>query len=381
MRKSLFVAPLRTPFGRAFKGYLSETRPDDLLVRILESQKIKNPLLFDHKIEDLICGCAYPEGEQGYNIARMAALGSGLNLPGLTVNRLCASSMEAVAIASSRVSLKQADIILVAGVESMSRIKRKGAGYSESSLIRERSPKAYVNMGETAEEVAAISSISRLEQEDFAARSHELANRAYSKEYYSDHILEIDGVARDEGIRVPVNREKMASLKPAFSEDGCVTAATSSPLSDGATSGFIVSEQIAKNLNLEGLEILDCSWGQVAPEIMGLGPVPAVKKLFKRNQIGVEQIDAYEINEAFAVQVLACQQELSLPADRINNWGGAISIGHPLGASGLRLMMTLLGRLRELSRPGALGLATLCVGGGQGLAILCRFVSYLHSQK
>ena len=146
MRKSLFVAPLRTPFGRAVKGYLSETRPDDLLVKLLESQKINNARLFDYKIDDLICGCAYPEGEQGYNIARMAALGAGLNLPGLTVNRLCASSMEAVAIASSRVSLKQADIILVAGVESMSRIKRKGAGYSESSLIRERSPKAYVNM-------------------------------------------------------------------------------------------------------------------------------------------------------------------------------------------------------------------------------------------
>ena len=381
MRKSLFVAPLRTPFGRAFKGYLSETRPDDLLVKLLESQKINNARLFDCKIDDLICGCAYPEGEQGYNIARMAALGAGLNLPGLTVNRLCASSMEAVAIASSRVSLKQADVILVAGVESMSRIKRKGAGYSESSLIRERSPKAYVNMGETAEEVATISTISRLQQEDFAARSHELADMAYSKEYYSDHVLDIDGVARDEGIRLPVNREKMASLSPAFKDDGCVTAATSSPLSDGATSGFIVSEQIAKDLNLEGLEILDCSWGQVAPEIMGLGPVPAVEKLFKRNRLDPEQIDAYEINEAFAVQVLACQQELCLPADRINNWGGAISIGHPLGASGLRLMMTLLGRLRELSKPGTLGLATLCVGGGQGLAILCRFVSHLKSQR
>ncbi|MEE2925398.1 MAG: thiolase family protein [bacterium] len=376
MRKSLFVAPLRTAFGRAFKGYLSEIRPDDLLVRLLENQKIKYRPLFDYKIDDHICGCAYPEGEQGYNIARMVALGSGLKLPGLTVNRLCASSMEAVAIASSRVSLSQADIVLVSGVESMSRIQRKGATYSESSLIRERSPKAYVNMGETAEEVATISSLSRLEQEDFAARSHELADVAYSRGYYSDYVLELDGVARDEGIRVPVNREKMASLKPAFREDGCVTAATSSPLSDGATSGFIVNETIAKDLRLDGLEILDCSWGQVAPELMGLGPVPAVEKILKRNKLKPQQIDAYEINEAFAVQVLACQQELNLPLDRINNWGGAISIGHPLGASGLRLMMTLLGRLKKLSKPRALGLSTLCVGGGQGLAILCQYASY-----
>ena len=147
--------------------------------------------------------------------------------------------------------------------------------------------------------------------------------------------------------------EKMASLKPAFREDGCVTAATSSPLSDGATSGFIVNETIAKDLRLDGLEILDCSWGQVAPELMGLGPVPAVEKILKRNKLKPQQIDAYEINEAFAVQVLACQQELNLPVDRINNWGGAISIGHPLGASGLRLMMTLLGRLKKLSKPRA----------------------------
>ena len=374
MRKAIFVAPLRTPFGRAFKGYLTDIRPDDLLVNLLKAQKQRNPLLFNHEIDDLICGCAYPEGEQGYNVARVAALGAGLNLPGMTINRLCASSLEAIAIASSRVCLEQADIVLVAGVESMSRIPRKGGSFSESSLIREESPKAYVNMGDTAEEVAKVSSVSRLQQEDFAARSHELADMAYVKHYYSEHVLELYDVARDEGIRVPVNRDKMASLKPAFSETGCVTAATSSPLSDGATSGFVVSETIAEDLRLDGLEIVDCTWGQVAPEIMGLGPVPAVQKLFRRNKLKPDQIDAYEINEAFAVQVLACQQELNLPEEHINTWGGAISIGHPLGASGLRLMMTLLGRLKQLSKPKALGVATLCVGGGQGLAILCRYL-------
>ena len=374
MRKAVFVAPLRTPFGKAYKGYLADIRPDNLLVNLLETQRQRNPALFNLEIDDLICGCAYPEGEQGYNIARLTALGAGLNLPGLTVNRLCASSLEAVAIASSRIFAEQASVILVAGIESMSRIPRKGANFSESSLIREVSPQAYISMGDTAEEVVKRSQVSRVKQEDFAARSHELADIAYNKNYYSDHVIHLMDVAKDEGIRVPVNRQKMASLKPAFSEFGCVTAATSSPLSDGATSGFVVSEAIAQNLGLDGLEILDCTWGHVAPEIMGLGPIPALQKLFNRNRIKPSDIDSYEINEAFAVQVLACQQELNLPIERINNWGGAISIGHPLGASGLRLIMTLLSRLRHSSRPKALGIATLCVGGGQGIAILCRYL-------
>ncbi len=374
MRKAVFVAPLRTPFGKAYKGYLADIRPDNLLVNLLETQRQRNPALFNLEIDDLICGCAYPEGEQGYNIARLTALGAGLNLPGLTVNRLCASSLEAVAIASSRIFAEQASVILVAGIESMSRIPRKGANFSESSLIREVSPQAYISMGDTAEEVVKRSQVSRVKQEDFAARSHELADIAYNKNYYSDHVIHLMDVAKDEGIRVPVNRQKMASLKPAFSEFGCVTAATSSPLSDGATSGFVVSEAIAQSLGLDGLEILDCTWGHVAPEIMGLGPIPALQKLFNRNRIKPSDIDSYEINEAFAVQVLACQQELNLPIERINNWGGAISIGHPLGASGLRLIMTLLSRLRHSSRPKALGIATLCVGGGQGIAILCRYL-------
>ncbi len=374
MRKAVFVAPLRTPFGKAYKGYLADIRPDNLLVNLLETQRQRNPALFNLEIDDLICGCAYPEGEQGYNIARLTALGAGLNLPGLTVNRLCASSLEAVAIASSRIFTEQASVILVAGIESMSRIPRKGANFSESSLIREVTPQAYISMGDTAEEVVKRSQVSRVKQEDFAARSHELADIAYNKNYYSDHVIHLMDVAKDEGIRVPVNRQKMASLKPAFSEFGCVTAATSSPLSDGATSGFVVSEAIAQSLGLDGLEILDCTWGHVAPEIMGLGPIPALQKLFNRNRIKPSDIDSYEINEAFAVQVLACQQELNLPIERINNWGGAISIGHPLGASGLRLIMTLLSRLRHSSRPKALGIATLCVGGGQGIAILCRYL-------
>lgn len=374
MQKAIFVAPLRTPFGRAFKGFLADTRPDDLLVRLIKSHKSRNPEIYDLDIDDLICGCAYPEGEQGYNIARLVALGAELNVPGLTINRLCASSLEAVAIASARINVGQADVILVSGVESMSRIPRKGATYSESEAIKNICPNAYINMGITAEEIASRSGITRLTQEDFSARSHELASYAYQNNFYASHVLRMGEVSQDEGIRVPVDHNKMATLKPVFKEDGQVTAATSSPLSDGAACGFIVNESTAKRFNLSGLEILDSCWGHVAPEVMGLGPIPAVQKLLNRNNLSPENLDAYEINEAFAVQVLACQQDLDLPIDRVNTWGGAISMGHPLGASGLRLMMTLYQRLTLLSKVDALGLATLCVGGGQGLAILVRYV-------
>lgn len=373
MQKAIFVAPVRTPFGRAFKGFLADTRPDDLLVKLINNHKSLNPEIYGLDIDDLICGCAYPEGEQGYNIARLVALGAELNVPGLTVNRLCASSLETVAIASARINVGQSEVILVAGVESMSRIPRKGATYSESDTIKNICPTAYINMGITAEEIALRSGISRSLQEEFSIRSHELASFAYQNNFYASHVLEMNGVSQDEGIRTPVDRNKMASLKPAFKEDGQVTAATSSPLSDGAACGFIVSESIAKRLNLRGLEIVDSCWGHVAPELMGLGPIPAVQKLLNRNNLSPKNIDAYEINEAFAIQVLACQQDLELPSDRVNPWGGAISMGHPLGASGLRLMMTLHQRLNILSKVNALGLATLCVGGGQGLAILVRY--------
>lgn len=374
MQKAVFVAPLRTPFGRAFKGFLAETRPDDLLLSLLEQQKLRNPQIFEYEINDLICGCAYPEGEQGYNIARLVSLGAGLQLPGLTINRLCASSLEAVAIAAARVNVGQADAVLVAGVESMSRIPRKGAGFSESDQIRNACPQAYINMGDTAEEIASRSGISRSAQEEFAARSHELAELAYASNHYANHVIEMNNVLKDEGIRVPVNYVKMASLAPAFKQDGCVTAATSSPLSDGAVSAFVVNQSIARELGMGGLEIVDVCWGHVEPQVMGLGPVPAVTKLLKRQKLTPDQIDIYEINEAFAVQVLACQHELGLSLEKINQWGGAISMGHPLGASGLRLMMTLLERMRFNYDAGALGIATLCVGGGQGLAILARYL-------
>ncbi len=373
MSKAYFVAGLRTPFGKAFKGAYKEVRPDDLLVELIGAHRQRFPSIWKAAPEDLILGCAYPEGEQGYNVGRQVALGAGLEVPGMTINRLCASSLDAVGIAAAKIRAGWATRMLVGGLESMSRVPRRGSNFSESDNIRSTCPAAYINNGDTAEKVAAqFPAITRSIQEDFAARSHELAAKAFDDGKYSDQIHPFL-IERDEFIRVPVDREKMASLAPAFSESGFVTAATSSPLTDGATCGWVVDETAWRDSgSLPALEIIDVAAGHVAPEVMGMGPVPATQKILKRNNLTADRIAAWEINEAFAIQVLASMQELKIPLDRVNSWGGALAVGHPLGASGLRLMMTLHNRMVEENSPGDLGIATLCVGGGQGVSVLAR---------
>jgi acetyl-CoA acyltransferase len=307
----------------------------------------------------------------------MVSLGAGLEVPGVTVNRLCASSLEAVAIAAGRVAAGWGDCYLVGGIESMSRIPRRGANFSESEKIKSRLLTAYTPNGDTAEKVATqYPHLDRNRQEDLAARSHTLAFEAFENGYY-DRQIHPYLIDRDEFIRVPVDREKMASLPPAFRDDGVVTAATSSPLTDGATSGWVASQDVARQAGVRsGLEIVDVAVAHVSPDLMGMGPVPATRLIFQRNNVSPDDVAAYEINEAFAIQVLASAEELKLPLDRINAWGGAIAVGHPLGASGLRLVITLHDRLQQINQPGSLGIATLCVGGGQGMTILFRFVSF-----
>ena len=373
----VFTAGIRTPFAKAHKGGYVDIRPDDLMVKLCRELLQQNDGIDRVAIGDFILGCAYPEGEQGYNLARTVALGAGISVPGCTVNRLCASSLEAVAIAAARIISGWGQTYLVGGVESMTRIPRRGANFSESASIKSTCAMAYVPNGETAENVCQrYPDLHRNAQEDFAARSHELAASAYDQGKYSKQIYPFE-IQRDEFIRVPVNREKIASLKPAFREDGIVTAATSSPLTDGATAGLVMSRKAAAEAGFSsGLEIVDVAVAQVAPEVMGLGPVPASQILFRRNQLSPNDISAVEINEAFAVQVLASIQELGISLERVNGWGGALAIGHPLGASGLRLLMTLSDRMAEMGEPDAYGLATLCVGGGQGMSILCRYVKF-----
>ncbi len=372
-RRAFFLAGLRTPFGRASKGAYKDVRPDDLLVELIAAHRKKHAGLWATPPEDLIAGCAYPEGEQGYNIARQVAVGAGLELPGTTVNRLCASSLDAAGIAAARIRAGWGSRFLVAGVESMSRVPRRGSNFSESDGIKAVNPHAYVTNGETAELVATrYSNITRSIQEDFAARSHELADAAFREGKYAAQIHP-HLVAQDEFIRVPVDRAKMASLVPAFREDGVVTAATSSPLTDGATLGWVVDEATVRASGAQvAIELLDFASGHVAPEIMGMGPVPATRTLLQRNHLSVEDIAAWEINEAFAIQVLASLQELGVPLDRVNTWGGALAVGHPLGASGLRLLITLHDRLLAEHDPNSLGIATLCVGGGQGVSVLVK---------
>lgn len=375
MTTAIFSGGLRTPFCRAHKGAYVDLRPDDMLVDLLGAARMRLPQsLQEHHPEDLIVGCAYPEGEQGYNLARMTAIGLGWPVPGATVNRLCASSLEAVAIAAGRVAGGWGKLFAVGGIESMSRVPRRGSNFSESEKIKQTNSLAYTPNGETAERVAdKYPHLNRERQEALAARSHELAFKAYEAGHYQTHIHPLLA-ERDEFIRYPVNHEKIASLKPAFREDGSVTAATSSPLSDGATAGWVLQKDFAAENGIEhGLEIVDIAVGHVPPELMGMGPVPATQTIFQRQNISGQDLAAVEINEAFAIQVLASLEELSIPMDVVNCWGGAMALGHPLGASGLRLLMTLERRLDSPDVPvGALGLATLCVGGGQGMSILVR---------
>jgi acetyl-CoA acetyltransferase family protein len=364
---------LRTPFARAFKGSYADTRPDDLLVELIRASQKRAPQPWTAPIDDLYVGCAYPEGEQGYNLARMVSIGANLDLPGATVNRLCASSLEAAAMAAARVRSGWGESFLVAGVESMSRVPRRGSNFSESDLIRSVCPAAYIPNGETAEKVARqYPNISRKDQERFAAASHQRADQAWSAGHYRGQVHPFLA-ERDEFIRVPVDLEKMATLTPAFADDGVVTAATSSPLTDGAALGFVMESEQALSLGIShGVVILDATAGHVAPDVMGMGPVPATQQILKRNGLQASDIAAWEINEAVAIQVLASIQELGIPPERVNQWGGAIALGHPLGASGLRLLMTLHDRLVTEHDPGSLGIATLCVGGGQGMAVLTR---------
>ena len=367
----VFWGGLRTTFGVAHRGALKETRPDDLLADLMRARQLIPG------VAEIVNGCAYPEGEQGYNIGRVAALGAGLELPGMTVNRLCGSALEAAAIAAAGVISGRADAWLVAGVESMSRVPRRGANFSESTRVREHAPEAYVTMGETAENLARrYPRLSRASQEEFAASSHAAAHAAWQSGFYDSHVIKVHGMTADESIRHPANRDKMASLPPAFRPGGVVTAATSSPMSDGAATGLVTSEKTARDLGARNwLRVIDTVASHVAPEIMGLGPVPAVKKILERHHLSPSDIASVEMNEAFAVQVLACVDELGLDPRTVNTKGGALAIGHPLGASGLRLLMTLHARMEEDATPGNLGIATLCVGGGQGIAMLLEFVS------
>ena len=367
--RAVLVGYCRTPFHRAHRGDLKDTRPEDLAASVIRSVLERTSISGD-RIEDLLLGCAYPEGEQGLNLGRISTYLAGMpnTVPGMTTNRLCGSSMQVIHTAAGNIVLGSGDAFICAGVESMSRVMRGGFNRSLHPRIEETYPDAYISMGMTAENLANSHQISRTDQEQFAAMSHSKAIGAQNAGLLAAEIVPISDVDVDGCMREP-NLEKMAQLNPAFIESGTVTAATSSPLTDGASAIMVCSESFAIENDLKPLaSIVSTAVAGVAPEIMGYGPVPASMKALNRAGISMDDLDIIELNEAFSSQSLACMKDMGLNMDdtRINVDGGALAIGHPLGASGCRITgkaASLLQRTR-----GQYGLATMCIGGGMGIA-------------
>ena len=368
---------VRTPFHRAHKGELAQVRPEDMLNATV-SEILARSKVNVNDIEDLMLGCAYPEGVQGLNLGRIATYLPGLpnTIPGMTTNRLCGSSMQVAHTAAGAISIGSGEVFLAAGVETMSLVKRGGWNRYLHPGIEAEYPDAYISMGLTAENLANDYSISRLEQEEFALGSHQKALNAQSKGLLTkeivpvkspDKLVELDGCMRESTL------EKMAKLKPAFIETGSVTAATSSPLTDGAACNLICSQNYVEEHSMNGMaEIVSTAVVGVPPHIMGIGPVESSKKALARAGITLDEVDVIELNEAFSAQSLAVMKDLELNSDdnRVNIDGGALAIGHPLGASGARILGKAASLLNRSG--GEYALASMCIGGGMGIATILR---------
>ncbi|WP_345819586.1 thiolase family protein [Methylobacterium fujisawaense] len=378
MTNAVIVGYARSPFTLAKKGALARVRPDDLAAQVVR-RLVAEAGISSNTIEDLIVGCAFPEGEQGFNVARLIGMLADLDLSvgGVTVNRFCGSSMQSVHIAAGQIQLGAGEAFICAGVESMSRVPMMGFNPMPSPALHAARPGAYMGMGDTAENVARRWQISRADQEAFAVTSHRKAAAAQAAGRLAAEIVPIAtkaGTVETDGcIRPEASAEGLAALKPAFQQDGSVTAGTSSPLTDGASAVLVCSEAYAHRHGLKPLaRIAAIGVSGCEPEIMGIGPVAASRKALARAGIAVDAVGVVELNEAFASQALACIRELGLRAETVNIDGGAIALGHPLGATGARIV----GKAAALlDREGArFALATQCIGGGQGIATLLERV-------
>lgn len=369
----------RTPFHFAKKGALAGMRPDDLAAEALRALVARSGIDPEH-IEDVIMGCAYPEAAQGSNVARIAALLAGLPLAtaGVTVNRFCGSSMSAIHLAAGQIALGAGDVFVCGGVESMTYVPQGGFNASPNPRFGESGmPEAYIAMGATAENVARRYGLSREQQDAFGLRSQQKAAAALEAGRLDDELTPISTdqavIAVDGCLRPGTSLEALAGLKPAFQTDGTVTAGTSSPLTDGAAMTLVCSEAYAEKTGLEPMaRVKAVASAGCPPEIMGMGPVAAVEKALRRAHLSIEDIDLVEINEAFASQAIACLQELRIPEEKVNLDGGAIALGHPLGATGARIT----GKAAQLLRrtKGRYALSTQCVGGGQGVATILEAI-------
>jgi acetyl-CoA acetyltransferase family protein len=392
MPEAVIVSAVRTPIGRASKGSLRTMRADDLAAVAVRAAAERVPNLDPKLIEDVIIGCAFPEGEQGMNLARIVTALAGLPVTagGVTVNRFCASSLQAFNMGAQNIILGMGEVFVIGGVEAMSRVPMGGFnpsfnpkltnnpdGIEICGLAGKRTTEfeqSYIPMGLTAENLAREYKISREDQDAFALRSHQRAiaatdNGVFAKEIVSVTLPSGEVVSIDDGPRRDTSLEKLASLEPAFIAGGTVTAGNSSPLNDGAAAAVLMSAEKAQELGVKPrARVLSMAVAGVAPEIMGIGPVDAVRKALTRAHLSLNDIDIIELNEAFAAQSLAVVRTLGIDENKLNPHGGAIALGHPLGCSGARLIATLLNDLE--TEGGRLGLATLCVGGGQGLATI-----------
>ncbi len=375
MEKNVVIAGYaRSPFHFAHKGEMVKLRPDEMAAQVVRGLLERSGV--DPKdIEDLIVGCAFPEGEQGLNVARLIGFLAELPLSvaGTTVNRFCGSSMQAIHMAAGNIQMDAGEAFICAGIESMSRVPMAGFNPLLHPGLAERFPAAYISMGETAENVARRHQITRQRQEELAVLSHRKAAVARGEGKLADEIVPVNVngtlVEADGCIRADTSLEALAELKPAFATDGSVTAATSSPLTDGASAVLVTSEDYAKAHGLKPLaKIRSIAVAGCEPEVMGIGPVAATNKALERAGLSVGDLDIIELNEAFAAQALACADELGLDLDKTNIDGGAIALGHPLGATGARITGKAAALLRREGKEFAL--STQCIGGGQGIATI-----------
>jgi acetyl-CoA acyltransferase len=373
MKNVVIAGYARSPFTLANKGALTRVRPDDLAAQVVAAL-INRTNVRPQDIEDLIVGCAFPEGEQGFNVGRLIGLLAGLpqSVAGMTVNRFCGSSMQSIHIAAGQIQLDAGDVFIAAGIESMTRVPMLGFNPMPNPVLQAKQA-AYISMGDTAENVAAKWHISREQQEAFAVRSQQRAAAAAKAGNFANEIVPIttkNGTVDTDGcIRPETTAAALAQLKPAFSQSGTVTAGTSSPLTDGASAVLVCSEDYAEKHGLTPLaRIVSVAVAGCAPDIMGIGPVGATQKALLRAKLEISAIDVVELNEAFASQALACARDLGIRDETLNIDGGAIALGHPLGATGARITGKAASLLQRVG--GRYALATQCIGGGQGIATI-----------
>jgi acetyl-CoA acyltransferase len=381
MKDIVIVESVRSAVGRAIKGSLANKRPDELAGEVIRGLMARVPQVKGSEVDDLVLGCAMPEGEQGLNIARVAGMLGGLPVEtgAQTINRFCSSGLQAIAIAAGQIAIGSSDVVVAGGLESMSMVPMTGNKLSVSPEAMEKMAAVYTPMGITAENVASKFGITREQQDVFALNSQKKASAAIEKKLFEKEIVAVNAIRFkgnekqtfefkvDELPRADTTAEGLASLKPAFSTKGSVTAGNSSPLSDGAAATMVMSGERAKALGLKGLGYFRAfvTVG-VDPALMGIGPLPAIQKLLAKTGMKISDIDLFEVNEAFASQAFYVTRELGIPEDRLNVNGGAIALGHPLGCTGAKLTSQLLYELGR--RGGKFGIVSMCIGGGMGAA-------------